>query len=95
MAKLPTAWCVGWSTLTQILPITLNYLGLPRYSHDTADYAKAEQAQLKIRPYIQYFHSSRYITDLANGDFCAVIGFNGYFFCEQPVTPRRRTTGWK
>ncbi|POG21923.1 spermidine/putrescine ABC transporter substrate-binding protein PotF [Aeromonas bestiarum] len=62
---------------TQILPITLNYLGLPHHSLNPADYAKAEQTLLKIRPYIQYFHPSKYITDLANGDICAVIGFNG------------------
>ncbi|GLZ89212.1 spermidine/putrescine-binding protein [Metapseudomonas resinovorans] len=62
---------------TQILPITLNYLGLPHHSHDAADYRKAEQALMAIRPYIQYFHPSKYVTDLANGDICAVIGFNG------------------
>ena len=62
---------------TQVLPITLNYLGLPPHSHDPADYKKAEQALLKIRPYIQYFHASKYISDLANGNVCVVIGFNG------------------
>jgi spermidine/putrescine-binding protein len=62
---------------TQILPITLNYLGLPPHSHESADYKKAEQALLKIRPYVQYFHASKYISDLANGNVCAVIGFNG------------------
>lgn len=31
----------------------------------------------KIRPYIPYFHASKYISDLANGNVCAVIGFNG------------------
>ncbi|WP_219094851.1 polyamine ABC transporter substrate-binding protein [Pseudomonas sp. UMAB-40] len=62
---------------TQILPITLNYLGLPPHSHEPADYKKAEQALLKIRPYVQYFHASKYVSDLANGNVCAVIGFNG------------------
>ncbi|MEB2519410.1 polyamine ABC transporter substrate-binding protein [Pseudomonas sp. YuFO20] len=62
---------------TQVLPITLNYLGLPPHSHTPADYKKAEQALLKIRPYVQYFHASKYISDLANGNVCAVIGFNG------------------
>ncbi|WP_426235474.1 polyamine ABC transporter substrate-binding protein [Pseudomonas sp. TWP3-2] len=62
---------------TQVLPITLNYLGLPAHSHEPADYKKAEQALLKIRPYVQYFHASKYISDLANGNVCAVIGFNG------------------
>ena len=62
---------------TQVLPITLNYLGLAPHSHEPADYKKAEQALLKIRPYVQYFHASKYISDLANGNICAVIGFNG------------------
>jgi len=62
---------------TQVLPITLNYLHLPAHSHEPADYKQAEQALLKIRPYIQYFHASKYISDLANGNVCAVIGFNG------------------
>ena len=62
---------------TQVLPITLNYLGLPHHSHEPADYQQAEAALLKIRPYIQYFHASKYVSDLANGNICAVIGFNG------------------
>ncbi len=48
---------------TQVLPITLNYLGLPPHSHEPADYKKAEQALLKIRPYMQYFHASKYISN--------------------------------
>jgi putrescine transport system substrate-binding protein len=62
---------------TQVLPITLNYLGLSPHSHEPEDYKKAEQILLKIRPYIQYFHASKYISDLANGNVCVVIGFNG------------------
>ncbi|WP_192558379.1 polyamine ABC transporter substrate-binding protein [Pseudomonas allokribbensis] len=62
---------------TQVLPITLNYLGLPPHSHEPVDYKKAEAALFKIRPYVQYFHASKYISDLANGNVCAVIGFNG------------------
>ncbi|WP_438299020.1 polyamine ABC transporter substrate-binding protein [Pseudomonas sp. NMS19W] len=62
---------------TQVLPITLNYLGLPPHSHEPADYQKAEAALFKIHPYVQYFHASKYISDLANGNVCAVIGFNG------------------
>lgn len=62
---------------TQVLPLTLNYLGLPPHSHEPADYQKAEAALFRIRPYVQYFHASKYISDLANGNVCAVIGFNG------------------
>jgi putrescine transport system substrate-binding protein len=33
-----------------------------------------------IRPHIKYFHSSRYIDDLANGDICIAMGYSGDVF---------------
>ena len=33
-----------------------------------------------IRPHIKYFHSSRYIDDLANGDVCIAMGYSGDVF---------------
>ncbi len=30
-----------------------------------------------IRPHIRYFHSSQYISDLANGEICLAIGWSG------------------
>ncbi|MFJ2446150.1 MULTISPECIES: polyamine ABC transporter substrate-binding protein [unclassified Pseudomonas] len=62
---------------TQMLPITLNYLGLKHDSQDPADYLKAEAALLKVKPYVQYFHQSKYVSDLANGNICVAIGFSG------------------
>ncbi len=32
-----------------------------------------------VRPYIKYFHSSSYINDIANGEICLAIGWNGDF----------------
>ncbi|MFD1099484.1 polyamine ABC transporter substrate-binding protein [Shewanella litorisediminis] len=61
----------------EILPPALNYLGLNPNSTDPADYEKAGEVLLKIRPYLKYFHSSRYISDLANGEICAAIGWSG------------------
>jgi putrescine transport system substrate-binding protein len=31
----------------------------------------------KVRPFIRYFHSSKYIDDLANGEICVAMGYNG------------------
>ncbi len=62
---------------SEIIPITLHYLGLPPDSTNPADYEKAEALLLKIRPYITYFDSSRFITDLANGNICAVVAWSG------------------
>ena len=32
---------------------------------------------MKIRPYVRKINSSQYIEDLANGDLCVAIGYNG------------------
>ncbi|MGI2259371.1 polyamine ABC transporter substrate-binding protein [Shewanella sp. GXUN23E] len=61
----------------EILPPVLNYLGMNPDSVDPADYEKAGEVLLKVRPYIKYFHSSRYISDLANGEICVAVGWSG------------------
>lgn len=61
----------------ELLPITLHYLGLPHHSKNPDDYKAAQAELLKVRPYITYFHSSKYISDLANGNVCMVVGFSG------------------
>ncbi|MDW6025131.1 polyamine ABC transporter substrate-binding protein [Mesorhizobium sp. BAC0120] len=65
---------------TDILPITLKYLGLDPESKSPDDLAKAEEALMKVRPYIRKFHSSEYINALANGDICLAIGWSGDVF---------------
>lgn len=32
---------------------------------------------MQIRPNVGYFHSSKYISDLANGNVCVAIGYSG------------------
>lgn len=61
----------------EILPIALNYLGLPHHSQNKADYDKAQTLLMGVRPYVRYFHNSKYTSDLANGDVCLVVGFSG------------------
>ena len=61
----------------ELLPIALHYLGLPHHSQNPADYDKAKALLMQVRPYISYFHSSKYTGDLANGDICVVVGFSG------------------
>ena len=61
----------------EMMPAVLNYLGLDPNSQNADDIAKAEAKLLEVRPYVTYFHSSKYITDLANGDICVAAGFSG------------------
>ncbi|WP_238474472.1 polyamine ABC transporter substrate-binding protein [Pseudomonas cavernae] len=64
----------------ELFPAVLNYLGLDPRSTNPADYQKAEAKLLAVRPYVTYFHSSKYITDLANGDICVAFGYSGDVF---------------
>ncbi|WP_417696372.1 polyamine ABC transporter substrate-binding protein [Pseudomonas sp.] len=64
----------------EMIPAMLNYLGLDPNSQNPADYKKAEAQLLKIRPYVTYFNSSKYISDLANGEICVAAGFSGDIF---------------
>ncbi|MFC0709603.1 polyamine ABC transporter substrate-binding protein [Azorhizophilus paspali] len=62
---------------TEMLPAALHYLGFASDSDNPEELKKAEELFLKIRPNVAYFHSSKYISDLANGDTCVAVGYSG------------------
>ncbi|MGH8439685.1 MAG: polyamine ABC transporter substrate-binding protein, partial [Pseudomonas sp.] len=62
---------------TEMIPAALHYLGYPTNSKDKKQLAEAEALFLKVRPSIAYFHSSKYISDLANGNICVAVGYSG------------------
>jgi putrescine transport system substrate-binding protein len=62
---------------TEMLPAALHYLGYQPDSHDPKELKEAEALFLKVRPSISYFHSSKYISDLANGNLCVTVGYSG------------------
>lgn len=64
----------------EMIPAALNYLGEDPDSHDPKVVKKAEDVLMAIRPYIQKFHSSEYISALANGDICMAVGWSGDVF---------------
>jgi putrescine transport system substrate-binding protein len=64
----------------EVLPLALSYLGLDPNSKNTKDYDAAGELMSAIKPSVTYFHSSRYISDLANGDICLAIGWSGDIF---------------
>jgi putrescine transport system substrate-binding protein len=61
----------------ETIPAALKYLGLDPNSKDKADIQKAEDAYSKIRQYVRKFHSSEFISALANGDACVALGWSG------------------
>src|SRR6201990_3152792 len=60
-----------------IFPAALGYLGLDPNSTKPADLEKAADLVSKIRPYIRKFHSSEYLSALATGEICLVVGWSG------------------
>ncbi|MCV2401466.1 polyamine ABC transporter substrate-binding protein [Marinomonas sp. C2222] len=53
------------------------YRGVYPNSEDEDELEKSIGLLNKIRPYIRSINSSSYIADLANGDICLAIGYNG------------------
>ncbi|POA22392.1 polyamine ABC transporter substrate-binding protein [Pseudomonas sp. FW300-N1A1] len=78
--KLQSCGVAFLDSADEMMPTVLNYMGLNANSTNPEDYKKAEAKLLAVRPYVTYFHSSKYIADLANGDICVAIGFSGDIF---------------
>jgi putrescine transport system substrate-binding protein len=60
-----------------ILPAALTWLGLDPNSTKQADLEKAAAAVAKVVPYVRKFHSSEYLSALATGEICLVVGWSG------------------
>ena len=76
-AKLKSCGISFLDSATEMLPLALHYLGYPVNSQDPQQLAKAQALFMKIRPSVAYFHSSKYISDLANGNLCVAVGYSG------------------
>ena len=80
LSKLADCGVYVLDSPSDILPTTLKYLGMDPEATSADDFAKAEEAMMKIRPFIRKFHSSEYINALANGDICLAVGWSGDVF---------------
>jgi putrescine transport system substrate-binding protein len=77
-AKLKSCGIAMLDAPDEIIPATLNYLGEDPNSLDIKlMQGKVQEKLLEIRPFVRYFHSSKYINDLANGDICLALGWSG------------------
>jgi len=76
-SKLTKCGIAMLDSADEIMPLALNYIGLPPDSTNKDDYKKAKAMLMQVRPYVTYFHSSKYIGDLANGNICVAIGYSG------------------
>jgi putrescine transport system substrate-binding protein len=76
-AKLAKCGIAILDAPTDIYGSVAIYRGLDPNSEKLEDLAVVEDALMKIRPYVKYFHSSQYINDLAAGEICVAVGWNG------------------
>lgn len=61
----------------EVISIALNYLGKPPYSHDPADLKAAKALLETLRPNVRYIGYGTLSTDLANGNICLALTYNG------------------
>ncbi len=62
---------------SETVPIFNMYLGIAPESTKKEDLDRLKNVLKEIRPYIKKIHSSEYISALANGDACLVLGWSG------------------
>lgn len=76
-AKLASCGIAVLDDETEGLGAAFIHLGKPVNAGAQADLDAAVALWSKIRPHVRYFHSSRYIDGLANGDICLALGYSG------------------
>ncbi|WP_421866265.1 polyamine ABC transporter substrate-binding protein [Motiliproteus sp.] len=76
-AKLADCGIALLDSPAEMMSIALNYLGLDPNSEKKSDLKKATALMVEARSNYRYFNSSKYISDLANGEICLAVGYNG------------------
>ncbi|MFI8480230.1 extracellular solute-binding protein [Pseudomonas sp. NPDC078700] len=77
LAKLKSCGVSFLDSPTEMLPAALMYLGYDPLSEDPKALEAAAELFTKLRASTTYFHSSKYIGDLANGNICVAVGYSG------------------
>jgi len=78
LAKLKSCGVSFLDAPTEIFAAALHYLGKDPNSLDPVDYqGEAKELLKSLAPSITYFHSSKYIDDIAAGEICVAVGWSG------------------
>ncbi len=93
LAKLQQCGVAFLDSPTEVIPEVLRYLGLSPNSHQPEDYRRAEEHLAKLRPYITYFSSSKFVSDLANGNV-SWPSPGPAERCRRPTGPGKRRTAY-
>jgi putrescine transport system substrate-binding protein len=69
---------IAWlDSPTDMYPAAFAWMGLDPQSTAAEDFEAATEMMMQVRDTVRYFHSSQYITDLANGEICVAVGWSG------------------
>ena len=77
VAKFKKCGVAVLDSATEMYSMTLAALGKDPNSQKPEDLDAATNAMVAIRPSIRYFDTQRMISDLANGEICLAVGYNG------------------
>lgn len=61
----------------EVISIALNYLGHDPYSTDAAQLQEVQQLFAQLQPNLRYVGTGRHIDDLAKGEICLALTYNG------------------
>ena len=69
---------IAWlDSPTDMYPAALAWMGRDPQSTAAEDFEAATEMMMGVRDTVRYFHSSQYISDLANGEICVAVGWSG------------------
>lgn len=77
LAKFKDCGVMMLDSADDIMPAALHYLGIDPNSRKPEDLERGAELMAKIRPLVRKFHSSEYLTALASGEICLVLGWSG------------------
>ena len=83
VAKLKGCGVMLLDSPEDLLPSVMAYIGLKPDMNDTASIEKAGEHLAQVTPHVLKYHSSEYISALANGDICVAVGYSGDIFQAQ------------
>lgn len=75
--KLSTCGVSLKDTPDDVYASVLHFMGRDANSSNIKDYEEALALLQKIRPHVTYFNSSKFVTDMANGDTCIATANSG------------------
>ena len=77
IARLSRCGVAVMDSPDELYGAAIHYLGGDPGSDDPQLYNAATAMLRRIRPYITYFHSSKFVSDLANGEICLAMANSG------------------